>query len=208
MKECKFNCDIVQLSKQSEIESNIYHVQILNFLKKLKREYPEFNGWYKQLYVNNMKLKENREILICKVNNSIAGVSILKSDLNEKKICTFRVKEEFQGNGIGKKLMEKSFEYLDTDKPLITIHKSKQKQFEKMFKYFNFELEQENKNYYKLFNIELAYNGQLPKKEIWLKELQIVNFEKYILNMFHRRNNNLQENMDYILHDYLKYYKF
>lgn len=208
MKECKINCNIVQLSKQSEVEANIYYIQILMFLKRLKREYPEFNDWYKQLYINNMNLKKNREILICKVNDSIAGVSILKSDENEKKICTFRVKEEFQGNGIGKKLMEKSFEYLNTDKPLITIHKSKQRQFQQMFEYFNFKLEQENKNYYKLFNTELAYNGELPKKKIWLNELQIVNFEKYILNMFHKKEDNINENIKCILNEYLKYCHF
>lgn len=40
--------------------------------------------------------------------------------------------------------MELSFEWLNDDKPLITIHNSKKHEFNKLFKRYNFELEEKS----------------------------------------------------------------
>ena len=55
-------------------------------------------------------------------------------------------------------------DYLNDDKPLITIHISKFKQFEKLFKRYGFEIEQEMMSYYGFFKTELSYNGVLDKR--------------------------------------------
>ena len=104
----------------SVFEKNLYYKEIYNFLKRLNIEYPGFSRWYKGLFLENKELWDDREIIICEKEYRIAGVSILKSTEEEKKICTLRVAAPFQRQGIGRKLMEMSFEWLQEDKPLIT----------------------------------------------------------------------------------------
>ena len=91
-----------------------------------------------------------------------------------------------QHMGIGRILLEKSFEYLNSDKPLITIHISKYHDFEKIFDRYNFSLEQEACDYYGLFKTELSYNGILNKtfeneKTSVVKKLSN-NIEKIVYN--------------------------
>ena len=140
-------------------EKKTYYNQIYVFLKWLNLEYPGFNTWYDNLFTENKELKSGREIIICEKEYSIAGIAILKSTEDEQKICTLRVAKRYQRRGIGKRLMELSFEWLQNDKPLLTMHSTKQRQFLHLMQYYGFELEQKNRNYYNIFSTELVYNG-------------------------------------------------
>lgn len=166
-------------SQLDTIEKYIYFNRIFNFLIYLVIEYPSFIDWYKKLFTINGNLENEREILICERNNEIAGIAILKKTKEEQKICTLRVKDKYQRNGIGKLLMEYSFEWLENDKPLITLHKSKQNQFATLFKYYDFKLEQKSWSYYNIFSTELAYNGVLPQKTFLLLDMGKI-LEEYI----------------------------
>ena len=108
------------------------------------------------------------------------GDAILKNDDIEKKICTLRVAKRFQKQGIGQHLMELSFEWLNDDKPLITIHNSKKHEFNKLFKRYNFELEEKKWGYYRLFRTELVYNGSLPEKNFFFNRMEMIDLEKEI----------------------------
>ena len=86
---------------------------------------------------------------------------------------------------IGKNIMELSFEWLNTDTPLITLHKRKEKQFDKLFKRYNFKLEDKKWGYYSLFSTELAYNGCLSSKELSLNKIEIMdlcNITRYFID--------------------------
>ena len=52
--------------------------------------------------------------------------------------------------------MELSFEWLNEDKPLITIHDSKRQEFKKLFERYDFQLEEERKGYYRLFQYRIS----------------------------------------------------
>jgi len=67
---------------------------------------------------------------------------------------------------------------LHTDKPMITLHKSKLSQFEKLLNYYNFELEQIQKHYYGIFSTELVFNGLLPEKEFIFNKIELMDIEK------------------------------
>ena len=67
---------------------------------------------------------------------------------------------------------------LHTDKPMITLHKSKLNQFEKLLSYYNFELEQTQKHYYSIFSTELVFNGLLPEKELIFNKIELMDMEK------------------------------
>lgn len=109
----------------------------------------------------------------------MAGVAILKSAKNEKKICTLRVAGPFQRQGIGRTLMELSFDWLQDDKPLITMHKSKQHEFAPLLDYYGFVLEQTQRNYYHVFNTELSYNGVLPPKKLFFNKLELLDIDMW-----------------------------
>lgn len=175
--------------KYSELppeQMSLYYTQIRKFVKKLVFEYTDFRKWFLKLFQNGAVLKEGREILLCECDYQLAGIAILKNDGNEKKICTLRVAKTFQRNGIGQNLMELSFEWLNEDKPLITIHDSKRREFKKLFERYDFQLEEERKGYYRLFSTELVYNGVLPEKQFLLNRIEVIDLqkeiEKYILS--------------------------
>lgn len=169
--------------KYSELppeQMSLYYTQIRKFVKKLVFEYTDFRKWFLELFQNGVVLKEGREILLCECDYQLAGIAILKNDGNEKKICTLRVAKTFQRNGIGQNLMELSFEWLNEDKPLITIHDSKRQEFKKLFERYDFQLEEERKGYYRLFSTELVYNGVLPEKQFLLNRIEVIDLQKEI----------------------------
>jgi len=156
----------------------IYQCEVYKFLGRLVFEYQGFRSWYQELFAEEFELKYNREIIICEEKFRIAGVAIIKNDLQEKKICTLRVAREYQNQGIGHNLIEMCMQQLHTDKPMITLHKSKLNQFEKILNYYNFELEQIQKHYYSLFSTELVFNGVLPEKKVIFNKIDLMNMEK------------------------------
>nr|WP_317363438.1 GNAT family N-acetyltransferase [uncultured Blautia sp.] len=169
--------------KYSELppeQMSLYYTQIRKFVKKLVFEYTDFRKWFLKLFQNGAVLKEGREIILCECDYQLAGIAILKNDGNEKKICTLRVAKTFQRNGIGQNLMELSFEWLNEDKPLITIHDSKRQEFKKLFERYDFQLEEERKGYYRLFSTELVYNGVLPEKQFLLNRIEVIDLQKEI----------------------------
>ena len=169
-----------QYSELPPEQMSLYYTQIRKFVKKLVFEYTDFRKWFLELFQNGAVLKEGREILLCECDYQLAGIAILKNDGNEKKICTLRVAKTFQRNGIGQNLMELSFEWLNEDKPLITIHDSKRQEFKKLFEHYDFQLEEERKGYYRLFSTELVYNGVLPEKQFLLNRIEVIDLQKEI----------------------------
>lgn len=175
------NEQFFKYSALSTTEKVLYYTSIKRMLGCLNFEYPNFYEWYDQLFQQNKELYSNREIIICEKDYHIAGVVILKSTSKEKKICTLRVFKPFQRQGIGKKLMEHSFEWLEQDKPLITMHKSKQRQFAPLLDYYNFTLEEKKWNYYNLFSAELCYNGTLTKKSTLFNKQDFLRINRWYL---------------------------
>ena len=95
-----------------------------------EKQYPEYYKWF---YSKNIPrvLNGKGDVIFYLDGLVVAGLSTLKND-SEKKICTFYVNPEYRKKGISKRLLEDSFSYLDTDKPLITIPSSKVEDFSKI----------------------------------------------------------------------------
>ena len=159
------------------IEKPLYYELVYNFIRRLSIEYPYFINWYSNLFTDDKELKSDREIIICESNYKIVGLAILKSSEYEKKICTLRVDRKYQHQGIGKKLMQLSLEWLECDYPVITMHKSKQVQFDSLLKYYGFKLEQKQMHYYSIFSTEYVYNGELPDKKLFFNKFEIMDMQ-------------------------------
>lgn len=156
----------------------IYYNEIYKFLGRLIFEYQGFRSWYQGLFGEVYELHQNREIFICEDQLHIAGIAIIKNDFEEKKICTLRVAEQYQHQGIGHNLVEICLTQLDTEKPMITLHKNKLNQFENILRYYNFDLVQTQRHYYSIFSTELVFNGVLPQKKFIFNKIQLMNMER------------------------------
>lgn len=169
----------IRYSQLSPVQQRLYYDLIYRFVKRLEWEYPNFRQWYKALYNENQELKRDREIIFCEREFQIVALAILKKTDEERKICTLRVAKPYQRQGIGKSLMEQSFKWLEDDKPLITVHKYKNNEFVSLFKYYDFKLEQKQRNYYSIFSTELAYNGILPEKKLYFNSIELSDIQDF-----------------------------
>lgn len=143
-----------------------------SFFKGLEKNYPNIMKWYITKVVPGLDSGEREIILACRIFKNlkngtyhlkILGYVILKKTLEEKKICTFRVKEQYQHKGIGKKLLEASFEFLGTRKPMITVSEDNLKYFQAIFKKYNFELIEVIEDLYIKGKTEYIYNERWKK---------------------------------------------
>lgn len=141
-------------------------------LDGLEKNYPNILEWYKNKVLPGLETGEREIILACKIYKfykddevpiEVLGYVILKKTPTEKKICTFRVEEKYQRLGIGKRLMEASFEFLETRKPMITISEDNVKSFESLLKKYNFKLVEKIENLYVKGKTEYIYNKKWEK---------------------------------------------
>jgi len=94
-------------------------------------QYPDYWKWYFEKSIPRV-INKTGEMIFYLDGFSIVGLSILKNDPEEKKICTLLVNEEYRKKGYSKAILEASFDYLKTDKPLITIPTKRLDEFSKI----------------------------------------------------------------------------
>ena len=78
----------------------------------------------------------------------IVGLSMLKKSENESKICTFLINEEYRKKGYSKFMLEDSYEYLGTERPLITIPKKRLDEFSKIIDSYGWVASETTDEYY------------------------------------------------------------
>lgn len=121
-------------------------------------QYPEYLKWY---YSKNIPrvLDGSGEIIFFLDGLTVAGLSILKKDIHESKICTLMINKEYQKKGYSKELLESSFEFLGTDKPLITIPSNRIEEFQSIISTYDWIASEKTDIY---LSEEIIFNA--PKK--------------------------------------------
>ncbi|HJJ17065.1 MAG TPA: GNAT family N-acetyltransferase [Bacilli bacterium] len=89
---------------------------------------------------------------------------MFKKTRDEKKICMIYVCKKYRNQGIGTKIIEQSFNYLETKKPLITLPDYKIEMFKPLIKKYNWQLSEVLDNFYNNRSKELCFNGTLARK--------------------------------------------
>lgn len=118
------------------------------------KDYPHHFEHFYTKFVPGVFIGE-REILLY---GNDCGVAILKR--SEQKICTLYVAPQHRGKGIATQLLERSFEFLGTTQPLISIAGHKQPQFSSIIQKYHWRLTQTlPSSYYGGESPELVYNG-------------------------------------------------
>lgn len=126
----------------------------------LRGSYPNFDHWFFHQVVPGVMSGE-RSIFIEQRNTSIAGILILKHTSEEKKLCTLRVRPEYESLGLGVRLFETAFDVLGTEKPLLSVAEDAYPKFARLFDHFNFLQHESYVGKYLPRRTELSFNGVL-----------------------------------------------
>lgn len=95
------------------------------------------------------------------VGTQLAGIAVLKHDLEERKLCCLRVLPDFSGSGLGLRLFEDSFEMLQTDYPLLSVCEEQLPHFQRVFDHFGFRTGSRYDGFYRRGVAEHSFNGLL-----------------------------------------------
>jgi len=127
----------------------------------LCNDYPKYLEWFCKKQIPGL-FNGTREIVLYTIDNKVAGVAFLKKDSTESKLCTLFIVEEYRRMHIATKILEYSFKYLGTTKPLASINEFELPLFENIIKKYNWKLTQiKKKGYYNNFSREFVYNGKI-----------------------------------------------
>lgn len=144
----------------TSLSTQSLYTMIHEDLPIFRGNYPLFDEWFQHVVIPGL-LKSERTIVVEKRQDIIAGILILKHTSRESKICSLRVRPQFENSGLGVRLFEQAFEILETEEPLLSVSEHNHLKFEKLFKYFGFSHEKTYMGIYRLNIQELSYNGIL-----------------------------------------------
>ena len=125
-------------------------------------QYPEYLKWF---YTVNLPriFKGKGDIIFYLDGLEVVSLATLKNT-DEKKICTLLVNEDYRKKGYSKQILEDSFEYLQTDTPLITIPTKRLDEFNKIIDAYNWKETSRTDEYY---SEEVIFNSpKTIKKKI------------------------------------------
>lgn len=128
----------------------------------LRSSYPLFDQWLATKVLPGIYTGE-RTLLIEKRGSMAVAFLILKHTGTEKKLCTLRVRLNFESKGLGVRLFQTAFRLLETERPLLSVSEPAAPKFERIFKYFGFTQEAVYQERYIPMVDELAYNGLLDQ---------------------------------------------
>lgn len=149
------------------IEKLLMDVLVLSM--KVKDDYPDYRTWYQTIQIPGI-YNGTRNIIIAHIKDRIVGFISLKKTSEEKKICTFYVEKNFRRNKIGMLLAAKAVEYLEEDKPLITIPLDKLNEFAHIAAKYDWQISDIRENLYRLNNPEVIVNGELKQENLSLEK--------------------------------------
>ncbi len=128
-------------------------------------DYPNYKEWYFKKQLPRI-FTPNGEILFARSEedkDKILAMSCLKSDEEEKKICTLYVSNQVRGQHLGTRMVEASMQFLGTTKPLITLADYKLPMFQPIIEKYDWELTEIVSGLYSDRAKELCFNGTLTK---------------------------------------------
>ncbi len=145
-----------------------------SYASVLRNYYPEFDLWFSKKVYPQLFTGE-RAILAEYREGQLAGFAIVKDNGFEQKLCCLRVMPSFQNaRGLGLRLFDRTFDYLETDKPVLSVSEEMLPKFNRIFSHFGFKMAQQYDGYYRKEKSEFSFNGLL------LPDLTIKCRESYV----------------------------
>lgn len=147
----------------SENHKDLYK-SITQLLRPIRNTYPLYDKWLAYKFFPGLKDGSRKIIIAYNQSRTPMGLALLKDSKEEKKICCLFVKEDYRNLGIATKLIEKSFDVLKTDKPLLTVADKNFEGFKKLLKENGFTFSYKKKGVYKKNDTELYFNNEATEK--------------------------------------------
>ena len=147
--------------KDKNFSKAVNEIYLLTDYNKL--QYPEYYKWYYQKNLPRI-ITGNGEAIFYLDGFQIVGLSMLKKTEDESKICTLLITEDYRKKGYSKLILEDSYEYLGTEKPLITIPEKRLDEFSKIIKDYGWVVSETTDKYYSpeiIFNNPKVLNKKL-----------------------------------------------
>ncbi|HDR8971458.1 GNAT family N-acetyltransferase [Burkholderia vietnamiensis] len=126
----------------------------------LRFSYPQFDHWFATKVIPGIHDGE-RTLLLERRGTVTVGILIVKHTAVEKKVCTLRVRPDFESKGLGVRLFQTAFHLLETEQPLLSVSALAAPKFERLFRYFGFAQEAVYQGRYLPHVDEYSYNGLL-----------------------------------------------
>lgn len=123
--------DIITLSDFTDINFSKAINELFILTKFNIKQYPGYVNWFYGTCIPGV-IRDEREIYFALDGLTLSGLSVVKKSKDERKLCTLYVDEDRRHESIGRKILDKSFEYLGTTKPLITIPENRINTFQKI----------------------------------------------------------------------------
>lgn len=98
-------------------------IQSYNLTKWLNNSYPKYQ-WFFWGKVAPGIITGKRNIIACVIGSKIVGIACLKK-AEETKLSTLYIDPAYQKQGIGTEILERSFKWLGTRKPALSIAKDR-----------------------------------------------------------------------------------
>ena len=140
-------------------------------IRFLRGSYPCFDEWLSTKVLPGLASGE-RTIVVEERLGRAAGLVILKHTYAERKLCTLRVRPDFEFRGLGVRLFDTAFEVLQTRHPLLSVSEVALPKFSKLFQHFGFACEAAYRGLYVPRVHELAYNGLLSPETVVVHDAQ------------------------------------
>ena len=151
------------LSKLKDINFSKASNEIYLLTDYNKLQYPEYYKWYYQKNIPRI-IAGNGEAIFYLDCYKIVGLSMLKKTENESKICTLLINEEYRKKGYSSLILEDSFKFLGTEKPLITIPENRLDEFSNIIDTYGWVASETTDKYYSpevIFNNPKVLNKKL-----------------------------------------------
>jgi ribosomal protein S18 acetylase RimI-like enzyme len=158
----------ILLDNSAFVENPSRLSQVFTLLREdatfLRSSYPNFDSWLLHKVIPGVVCGERTVILEMRAAE-VAGFMILKHSSSEKKLCTLRVRPQYESLGMGVRLFDTAFEILNTERPLLSVSEKAVPKFATLFNHFGFSREAIYEDRYLPRVRELSYNGLLDESE-------------------------------------------
>ena len=154
----EYDIIIVDKSTPKDLQQSLL-IMVRRLLADLEICYPLFSEWLEKVF-KELETTDKRKIILCTTNDifNVVGVAIIKNTEEERKICTLRVSEPYQRQGIGSNLLQRAVQELKTPLPLITVSEIYLKDFKPFLYKHGFKLKDKVKSLYKKDQYEYFFN--------------------------------------------------
>lgn len=149
----------IKVFESYHIEHKQLYDNILLFTRSISNTYAEYEEWYRNVFIEGLKVRERMCIIAQDENENLAGCVLIKNTAEEKKICALFVAPAYRKRGLGTQLIDASLKELG-EHPLITVSSRNMFQLKPLLDKMGFHMSGKKKGEYGKNDTEFYFNDK------------------------------------------------